>query len=149
MFVHVSRFILKNRILLIVFLTVCTAFMAYKGQNVKLSYENTSLLPEKDSTRVEYNEFKKLFGEDGNVIVIGTKNPDIILTDVEMPRMDGYELVSTITKNAALSKIPMVFITSRAGDKHRDRAIALGINEYLTKPFEESELVATVKRLTH
>jgi predicted RND superfamily exporter protein len=51
--------------------------MAYKGQNVKLSYENASLLPEKDITRVEYQEFKKLFGEDGNVIVIGTKNPEL------------------------------------------------------------------------
>jgi len=58
-----------------------TAFMAYKGKDVRLSYENTSILPEKDSTRIEYNEFRKLFGEDGNVIVIGTKNPDIFKLD--------------------------------------------------------------------
>ncbi len=77
MFAHISRFILRNRILLIVILTLSTIIMAYTGRNVRLSYENTSLLPESDSTRIEYNEFKKLFGEDGNVIVIGTKNPEI------------------------------------------------------------------------
>ena len=77
MFTYISRFILKNRTLLIVILGLLTAFMAYKGQNVKLSYENASLLPEKDSTRVEYQDFKKLFGEDGNVIVIGAKNPEL------------------------------------------------------------------------
>ena len=77
MFVHISRFILKNRILLIVILTLTTAFMAYKGKDVKLSYENTSMLPDNDSTKIEYQEFKNLFGENGNVIVIGAINPDI------------------------------------------------------------------------
>ncbi len=81
MFTYISRFILKNRTLLIVILTLATAFMAYKGKDVRLSYENTSLLPEKDSTRIEYTEFRKLFGEDGNVIVIGTRNPDIFKLD--------------------------------------------------------------------
>lgn len=113
MFVHVSRFILKNRILLIAFLTVCTAFMAYMGQDVKLSYENTSLLPEKDSTRIEYNEFKKLFGEDGNVIVIGTKNPDIFTLEQfnawadlgkTLREIDGVEEVLSISRSINLIK---------------------------------------------
>lgn len=77
MFIHISRFILKHRTLLIVILALCTAFMAYKGKDVKLSYENSSLLPDKDSTKIEYQKFKNLFGEDGNVIVIGAINPDI------------------------------------------------------------------------
>jgi len=51
--------------------------MAYKGQHVVLSYENNSMLPEKDSTRIEYQAFKNRFGEDGNVIVIGTINPEL------------------------------------------------------------------------
>ncbi|BBE17367.1 integral membrane protein [Aquipluma nitroreducens] len=55
--------------------------MAYEGKNVKLSYENSSLLPEKDSTRIEYLKFKNLFGEDGNVIVIGTINPELFKLD--------------------------------------------------------------------
>jgi predicted RND superfamily exporter protein len=77
MFTYISRFILKNRTLLIVILALLTAFMAFKGKSVQLSYENNSMLPEKDSTRIEYQEFKKLFGEDGNVIVIGVKNPEL------------------------------------------------------------------------
>lgn len=77
MFTHLSRFILKNRTLLLVVLAVLTAFMAYMGRGVKLSYENASLLPVKDSTRIEYQEFKKRFGEDGNVIVVGAINPEI------------------------------------------------------------------------
>ncbi|HZL10040.1 MAG TPA: MMPL family transporter [Prolixibacteraceae bacterium] len=55
--------------------------MAFIGKDVKLSYENSSLLPVKDSTRIEYQKFKKLFGEDGNVIVIGAKNPDLFSLD--------------------------------------------------------------------
>ncbi|MDO9614058.1 MAG: MMPL family transporter, partial [Bacteroidota bacterium] len=87
--------------------------MAYKGQNVKLSYENTSLLPEKDSTRIEYNEFKKLFGEDGNVIVIGTKNPDIFLLEQfnawadlgkTLREIDGVEEVLSISRSINLIK---------------------------------------------
>ena len=58
-----------------------TVFMAYEAKNVKLSYENSSLLPEKDSTRIEYQKFKNLFGEDGNVIVIGTINPELFKLD--------------------------------------------------------------------
>jgi len=77
MFTHISRFILKHRTFLIVTLSLLTAFMAYKGQHVVLSYENNSMLPEKDSTRIEYQAFKDRFGEDGNVIVIGTINPEL------------------------------------------------------------------------
>ncbi len=54
-----------------------TLFMVYEAKDVKLSYENSSLLPVKDSTRIEYQKFKNLFGEDGNVIVIGTINPEL------------------------------------------------------------------------
>jgi len=81
MFTHISRFILKHRTFLIVTLAILTAFMGYKGKDARLSYENASLLPEKDSTRIEYLEFKKLFGEDGNVIVIGAINPDLFTLD--------------------------------------------------------------------
>ncbi|MBV5312238.1 MAG: MMPL family transporter [Prolixibacteraceae bacterium] len=81
MFTHISRFILKHRTFLIVTLAILTVFMGYMGKDARLSYENASLLPEKDSTRIEYLEFKKLFGEDGNVIVIGAINPDLFTLD--------------------------------------------------------------------
>ena len=113
MFTYISRFILKNRIFLIVILAILTAFMAYKGKDVALSYENTSLLPEKDSTRIEYMEFRKMFGEDGNVIVIGAVNPEIFTlsqfnawSDLgnQIRSIDGVQEVVSITRAINLVK---------------------------------------------
>ncbi len=113
MFVHISRIILRNRTLLIVILALLTAFMAYKGKDVKLSYENSSLLPEKDITRIQYQEFKNLFGEDGNVIVIGAINPDIFTLDQfnawidlgkKIRQVEGVEEVLSITRSINLIK---------------------------------------------
>ncbi len=73
--------------------------------------------------------------------------PNIILTDVEMPRMDGYEFVSAIQNSEMLREIPIVFITSRISEKHRRSAAELGITEYVTKPFAEAELIETMERL--
>jgi chemosensory pili system protein ChpA (sensor histidine kinase/response regulator) len=74
--------------------------------------------------------------------------PSIILTDVEMPRMDGYELLASLKRDDKLEKIPVVMITSRAGDKHRQKAHDLGVSEYLTKPYEDSMLLEKIKQLT-
>lgn len=113
MFTHISRFILKHRTLIIIILSLLTAFMAYKAKDVRLSYENSSLLPEKDSTRIEYLEFKKLFGEDGNVIVIGTINPELFKlnqfnawTDLgdEVRKIDGVLEVLNISRAINLVK---------------------------------------------
>ncbi len=73
--------------------------------------------------------------------------PDVILTDVEMPRMDGYELLASLNRQENLRKIPVVMITSRAGDKHRQKAYELGVSEYLTKPYEDSILTEIIQRL--
>ncbi len=78
----------------------------------------------------------------------GARKPDIILSDVEMPRMDGYQLAAAVRSDGDIRNIPIVFITSRGSTKHREKAAELGISAYLTKPFVESELVDTVKRLT-
>ena len=113
MFTHISRFILKHRTFLIILLALTTAFMAYKGKDVKLSYENSSLLPEKDSTRLVYQQFKKLFGEDGNVIVIGAINPEIFTIDQfnawsdlgnNIKEIDGVLEVVSITRAINLIK---------------------------------------------
>ena len=66
--------------------------------------------------------------------------PDVMLVDIEMPRMDGYELTSRVRSDSRLKQVPIIMITSRAGDKHRDKAFALGVNEYMTKPYQEDEL---------
>ena len=77
MFTKISRIILRNRTFLIVLISVFTIFMAYKAFNVKLSYDNSSLLSDKDSVMAEYQKFKKQYGEDGNVLMIGIKDAEI------------------------------------------------------------------------
>jgi chemosensory pili system protein ChpA (sensor histidine kinase/response regulator) len=74
--------------------------------------------------------------------------PDVILTDVEMPRMNGYELLASLKQNEKLRAIPVIMITSRAGDKHRQKAIDLGVSEYLTKPYEDAKLLELIKILS-
>ena len=73
--------------------------------------------------------------------------PDIMLLDIEMPRMDGFELARHIRNDERLRHIPITMITSRTGDKHRERAMQLGVNHYLGKPFQEHELLRTIHRL--
>ncbi len=70
--------------------------------------------------------------------------PDAILLDIEMPRMDGYELAGHVRNDPRLKHVPMMMITSRSGEKHRQRARELGVNDYLAKPYQEAELVQHV-----
>lgn len=73
--------------------------------------------------------------------------PDAILLDIEMPRMDGYELTATLRGMPEFASVPIVILTSRAGEKHRQRAFELGASEYLVKPYEDSTLLSVVRRL--
>jgi len=75
--------------------------------------------------------------------------PDIILLDVEMPRMDGYELATAVRSDPRLKNIPIIMITSRTGDKHRDRALSIGVNMYMGKPYQEHELLENIQSLLH
>ncbi|MES9871833.1 MAG: Hpt domain-containing protein [Candidatus Sedimenticola sp. 6PFRAG7] len=70
--------------------------------------------------------------------------PDIMLLDIEMPRMDGYELARHMRNSEALRDIPIIMITSRTGDKHRNLAMELGVKRYLGKPYQESELLENI-----
>jgi chemosensory pili system protein ChpA (sensor histidine kinase/response regulator) len=72
---------------------------------------------------------------------------DIMLIDIEMPRMDGYELTSRIRADARLEHIPIIIITSRAGEKHRQRAFELGVNLYMSKPYHEDDLFKNIDQL--
>ncbi|MDX2298803.1 MAG: Hpt domain-containing protein [Xanthomonadaceae bacterium] len=73
--------------------------------------------------------------------------PDIMLLDVEMPRMDGYELATHMRNDPRLRHIPIIMITSRTGEKHRQRAFEIGVNRYLGKPYQEAELLRNVGEL--
>lgn len=74
--------------------------------------------------------------------------PEVIVLDIEMPRMDGFEVANHIRHNPRLKHIPIVMITSRTGEKHRERAFGIGVNEYMGKPFQEQMLLDTLARFT-
>jgi len=73
--------------------------------------------------------------------------PDVMLLDVEMPRMDGFDLTRNIRGDERLRGIPIVMITSRTAEKHRSHAMSLGVDVFLGKPYDEAELLAQVKAL--
>ena len=72
--------------------------------------------------------------------------PDVILSDIEMPRMDGFDLVRNIRADVRLRSLPIVMITSRTADKHRNYALEIGANHYLGKPYDEVELLGLVAK---
>jgi chemosensory pili system protein ChpA (sensor histidine kinase/response regulator) len=74
--------------------------------------------------------------------------PDCILLDVEMPRMDGFEFARNMRADEATKTIPIIMITSRTADKHRNHAIELGVNEYIGKPYQEELLLSLIRRYT-
>lgn len=102
------------------------------------------------SRLLERNGMEVVTAKDGldAVAQLQDHKPDIILLDIEMPRMDGFEVASFVRHDDDLREVPICMITSRTGAKHRDRALALGVNEYLGKPFQETELLDTIERLT-
>ena len=83
------------------------------------------------------------------VAMLQERRPDIMLLDIEMPRMDGFEVARQIRHDERLANLPIVIISSRTGSKHQERAAELGVNRFLGKPFQENELLATIEELVH
>lgn len=73
--------------------------------------------------------------------------PDVMLLDIEMPRMDGFEVAKNIRTSSRLRDIPIIMITSRTGEKHREHAFELGVNKYMGKPYQEDLLLSNIKEL--
>jgi chemosensory pili system protein ChpA (sensor histidine kinase/response regulator) len=98
---------------------------------------------------LERNGMRVLTARDGMdaLTLLQEHTPDIILLDIEMPRMDGYEVAAHVRNDPRINDIPIVMITSRVGEKHRARAIELGVNDYLGKPYQESQLLDAIEPL--
>jgi chemosensory pili system protein ChpA (sensor histidine kinase/response regulator) len=98
---------------------------------------------------LERNNFEVLTAKDGLDALekMAEHVPDLMLLDIEMPRMDGYELATAMKADARLRNVPIVMITSRTGEKHRQRAFDIGVNRYLGKPYQEPELLRNVFEL--
>ncbi|WOD11120.1 Hpt domain-containing protein [Pseudomonas sp. NyZ704] len=74
-------------------------------------------------------------------------HPDIMLLDIEMPRMDGFEVATLVRHDERLADLPIIMITSRTGEKHRERARTIGVNDYLGKPYQEAQLLEAIGKL--
>jgi len=107
------RLILRNRPGILIVIGILSVFMAWQGTGVKLSYNNTRMLPSDDPTVIEYEAFKKRFGEDGSIFAIGVTNPDMFKIDefnawydltYDMSKIDGVEGVTSIAKAANIVK---------------------------------------------
>ncbi|HWG76571.1 MAG TPA: Hpt domain-containing protein [Steroidobacteraceae bacterium] len=98
---------------------------------------------------LERNGMRVMTARDGMdaVAMLAEHIPDIILLDIEMPRMDGYEVAAHVRADPRLADIPIIMITSRVGEKHRARAIELGVDDYLGKPYQESQLIDAIAPL--
>ena len=81
------------------------------------------------------------------VALLQERRPDVMLLDIEMPRMDGFEVARQVRHDDRLVSLPIVMISSRTGDKHKEHASQLGVNKFLGKPFQENELLATIDEL--
>jgi len=79
--------------------------------------------------------------------MVHDQKPDLMLVDVEMPRMDGFELLGTLRSSDKFKDLPIVLITSRTGEKHKQRGLSLGANNYFGKPYREDQLLEEIKRL--
>jgi chemosensory pili system protein ChpA (sensor histidine kinase/response regulator) len=76
---------------------------------------------------------------------LALQTPDVILLDIEMPRMDGFEFTKHLKDSQEHANIPIVMITSRTAEKHRQRAADLGVDLYIGKPYQEEELLRNLR----
>ena len=142
--------------------------LAHAGAQV-VQFDQTALLPEAedgnlktimvvdDSVTVRKVTSRFLEREGFNVItandgvdalqVLQDTIPDLMLLDIEMPRMDGFEVAKNIRGTSRWKHIPIIMITSRTGQKHRDRATELGVDRYMGKPYQEEALLSAMQEL--
>lgn len=102
------------------------------------------------SRLLEREGYKALTAKDGldALQVLADVNPDVILLDIEMPRMDGFEFTKTIKADNRQNNIPIIMITSRTAEKHRNHAKELGVDEYLGKPYQDDQLLGLIGKYT-
>ncbi|HEY5667199.1 MAG TPA: Hpt domain-containing protein [Gammaproteobacteria bacterium] len=79
--------------------------------------------------------------------VLREHDPDFIVLDIEMPRMDGYQFATHVRNDPRHKDLPIIMVTSRSGEKHRARAIEIGVNDYLSKPYQETDLIKSIESL--
>ena len=101
------------------------------------------------SRLLERNGYDVITAKDGVDAIEQLENvkPDLMLLDIEMPRMDGFEVTNLVRHHELHRDLPIIMITSRTGEKHRERAFSLGVTDYMGKPFQESDLLVNIEAL--
>jgi len=109
-----------------------------------------SVTVRKVTTRLlERNGYEVVTAKDGVDAITQLQDikPDVMLLDIEMPRMDGFEVATLVRHDDRLQDTPIIMITSRTGEKHHDRAMSIGVNRYMGKPYQETVLLQTIEEL--
>lgn len=120
------------------------------SEKVTVMVVDDSITMRKVATRLlERNGMAVVTAKDGVDAVARLQEtlPDAMLLDIEMPRMDGYELATHMRNDERLQHVPIIMITSRTSDKHRERAFQIGVNRYLGKPYQEAELLDNLREV--
>ncbi len=126
-------------------------------QEIEETHQHALIVEDAISTRKSLAQFMRDLGFKVEVAIDGVdavakiqqQIPSIILTDLEMPRMNGLELTDHVRSNDSTQDIPIIMITSRATDKHKQEAMRMGVNEYMTKPYDEDQLLTLVNSLSN
>ncbi|GLQ30574.1 Hpt domain-containing protein [Litoribrevibacter albus] len=129
---------------------VATEKVAVSDRPLKVMVVDDSVTVRKVTSRVLQRQGYEVFTAKDGVDAIAKlqdERPDIMLLDIEMPRMDGFEVASHVRHNEQIKDLPIIMITSRTGEKHRDRAMSIGVNHYMGKPFQEAALLETIELL--
>jgi chemosensory pili system protein ChpA (sensor histidine kinase/response regulator) len=122
-----------------------------ENRNLLVMVVDDSVTVRKVASRfLERNGMDVLLAKDGvdAMQLLQDHKPDVMLLDIEMPRMDGFEVASRIKHSSKLKHLPIIMITSRTGEKHRQRAESIGVDKYLGKPYQELELLGNIRDLT-
>ena len=122
----------------------------FKRDTPLVMVTDDSVTVRKVTTRLlERNGYEVVTAKDGMDAIAKLEDirPDVMLLDIEMPRMDGFEVATHVRHDSRLQDVPIIMITSRTGEKHRERAFDIGVNCYMGKPFQENELLSTIREL--
>ncbi len=121
------------------------------SENLQVMVVDDSVTVRKVASRIlQRNSMDVIVAKDGVEAVTKLQDtlPDIMLMDIEMPRMDGFELATLMRHDDRLRDVPIIMVTSRTGQKHRDRAKEIGVDRFMGKPFQEIELLQAIAELT-
>ena len=122
----------------------------HEDQRRLIMIVDDSVTVRKVTTRLlERNGYDVVTAKDGIDAIEQLENvkPSLMLLDIEMPRMDGFEVTNLVRHHEVHQELPIIMITSRTGEKHRERAFSLGVNQYMGKPFQEAELLANIESI--